>query len=122
MGFFSRLFEGMKKTKKSFSEKLKYIFTGNDIDEIGKAIIKQQIADKVDVDIDVVKKVVAVQLFILIFSAISSVSPLIDATIEHSRKGMNKIGYNLSKLFGSIHTFNLSNSEMTFSLTPLRPA
>lgn len=33
MGFFSRLFEGMKKTKKSFSEKLKYIFTGNDIDE-----------------------------------------------------------------------------------------
>lgn len=33
MGFFSRLFDGMKKTKKSFSEKLKYIFTGNDIDE-----------------------------------------------------------------------------------------
>ena len=33
MGFFSRLFEGMKKTKKSFAEKLKYIFTGNDIDE-----------------------------------------------------------------------------------------
>ncbi len=33
MGFWSRLFEGMKKTKKSFSEKLKYIFTGNDIDE-----------------------------------------------------------------------------------------
>lgn len=33
MGFWSRLFKGMKKTKKSFSEKLKYIFTGNDIDE-----------------------------------------------------------------------------------------
>lgn len=33
MGFWSRLFEGMKKTKKSFSEKLRYIFTGNDIDE-----------------------------------------------------------------------------------------
>lgn len=33
MGFWSRLFEGMKKTKKTFSEKLKYIFTGNDIDE-----------------------------------------------------------------------------------------
>ncbi len=33
MGFFSRLFEGMKKTKKSFGEKLKYIFTGNEIDE-----------------------------------------------------------------------------------------
>ena len=33
MGFWSRLFEGMKKTKKSFSEKLKYIFAGNDIDE-----------------------------------------------------------------------------------------
>lgn len=33
MGFFSRLIEGMKKTKKSFGEKLKYIFTGNDIDE-----------------------------------------------------------------------------------------
>lgn len=33
MGFFSRLFEGMKKTQKSFGEKLKYIFTGNDIDE-----------------------------------------------------------------------------------------
>lgn len=33
MGFWSRLFDGMKKTKKSFSEKLKYIFTGNDIDE-----------------------------------------------------------------------------------------
>lgn len=33
MGFFSRLLEGMKKTKKSFSEKMKYIFTGNDIDE-----------------------------------------------------------------------------------------
>jgi len=33
MGFFSRLFSGMQKTKKSFGEKLKYIFTGNDIDE-----------------------------------------------------------------------------------------
>lgn len=33
MGFFARLFEGNKKTKKSFAEKLKYIFTGNDIDE-----------------------------------------------------------------------------------------
>ena len=33
MGFFSRLVDGMKKTKKSFSEKLKYIFTGNDLDE-----------------------------------------------------------------------------------------
>jgi len=33
MGFFSRLFEGNKKTKKTFAEKLKYIFTGNDIDE-----------------------------------------------------------------------------------------
>ncbi len=33
MGFFSRLVEGMKKTRKSFGEKLKYIFTGNDIDE-----------------------------------------------------------------------------------------
>ena len=33
MGFFSRLFSGMQRTKKSFAEKLKYIFTGNDIDE-----------------------------------------------------------------------------------------
>lgn len=33
MGFFSRLFEGNKKTKKSFGEKLKYVFTGNEIDE-----------------------------------------------------------------------------------------
>lgn len=33
MGFFSRLVSGLKNTKKSFSEKLKYIFTGNDIDE-----------------------------------------------------------------------------------------
>lgn len=33
MGFFSRLVEGMKKTRKSFGEKLKYIFTGNDLDE-----------------------------------------------------------------------------------------
>lgn len=33
MGFFSRLFGGLKNTKKSFSEKLKYVFTGNDIDE-----------------------------------------------------------------------------------------
>lgn len=33
MGFFSRLLEGMKKTKKSFGEKLKYAFTGNDIDQ-----------------------------------------------------------------------------------------
>lgn len=33
MGFFTRLVEGMKKTRKSFGEKLKYIFTGNDIDE-----------------------------------------------------------------------------------------
>ena len=33
MGFFSRLIEGMKKTKKSFGEKLKYAFTGNDIDQ-----------------------------------------------------------------------------------------
>lgn len=33
MGFFSRLVSGLKNTKKSFSEKLKYVFTGNDIDE-----------------------------------------------------------------------------------------
>lgn len=33
MGFFSRLVNGLKNTKKSFSEKFKYIFTGNDIDE-----------------------------------------------------------------------------------------
>ena len=33
MGFFSRLFSGMQRTKKSFGEKLKYLFTGNDIDE-----------------------------------------------------------------------------------------
>lgn len=32
MGFFSRLFSGMKNTKKSFGEKLKYLFTGNEID------------------------------------------------------------------------------------------
>lgn len=33
MGFFSRLVSGLKNTKKSLSEKFKYIFTGNDIDE-----------------------------------------------------------------------------------------
>lgn len=33
MGFFSRLKEGLKNTKKSFGEKLKYAFTGNDIDQ-----------------------------------------------------------------------------------------
>ncbi len=33
MGFFSRLSNGLKNTKKSFSEKLKYVFTGNEIDE-----------------------------------------------------------------------------------------
>ncbi|MBQ4541529.1 MAG: signal recognition particle-docking protein FtsY [Clostridia bacterium] len=33
MGFFSRLVNGLKNTKKSFSEKIKYIFTGNEIDE-----------------------------------------------------------------------------------------
>lgn len=33
MGFFSRLVSGLKNTKKSFSEKFKYIFTGSDIDE-----------------------------------------------------------------------------------------
>lgn len=33
MGFFSRLASGLKNTKKSFSEKLKYVFTGNEIDE-----------------------------------------------------------------------------------------
>ncbi len=33
MGFFSRLKEGLKNTKKSFFEKLKFVFTGNDIDE-----------------------------------------------------------------------------------------
>lgn len=33
MGFFSRLASGLKNTKKSFLEKLKYVFTGNDIDE-----------------------------------------------------------------------------------------
>ncbi len=33
MGFFSRLKEGMKNTKKTFAEKLKYAFTGNDIDQ-----------------------------------------------------------------------------------------
>ena len=34
MGFFSRLVNGLKNTKKSFGEKLKYVFTGNEIDEI----------------------------------------------------------------------------------------
>ena len=33
MGFFSRLISGLKNTKKSFSEKIKYAFTGNEIDE-----------------------------------------------------------------------------------------
>lgn len=33
MGFFSRLFSGMQKTKKSFYDKLKYVFTGNEIDQ-----------------------------------------------------------------------------------------
>ena len=33
MGFFSRLFNGLKNTKKSFGEKLKFVFTGNEIDE-----------------------------------------------------------------------------------------
>lgn len=33
MGFFSRLVNGLKNTKKSFTEKLKYVFTGNEIDE-----------------------------------------------------------------------------------------
>ena len=33
MGFFYRLVSGLKNTKKSFTEKLKYVFTGNDIDE-----------------------------------------------------------------------------------------
>ncbi len=33
MGFFSRLVSGLKNTKKSLGEKLKFIFTGNDIDE-----------------------------------------------------------------------------------------
>lgn len=33
MGFFSRLKEGLKNTKKTFAEKLKYAFTGNDIDQ-----------------------------------------------------------------------------------------
>lgn len=33
MGFFSRLFEGMKNTKKTFGEKLKYAFTGNELDQ-----------------------------------------------------------------------------------------
>ena len=33
MGFFSRLVNGLKNTKKSFSEKMKYIFTGNEIYE-----------------------------------------------------------------------------------------
>ncbi len=33
MGFFKRLASGLKNTKKSFSEKLKYVFTGNEIDE-----------------------------------------------------------------------------------------
>ena len=33
MGFFSRLASGLKNTKKSFFEKLKFVFTGNDIDE-----------------------------------------------------------------------------------------
>lgn len=33
MGFFQRLFSGNNKTKKSFGEKLKYIFTGSEIDQ-----------------------------------------------------------------------------------------
>ena len=33
MGFFSRLVSGLKNTKKSFSEKIKFAFTGNEIDE-----------------------------------------------------------------------------------------
>ena len=33
MGFFQRLFKGNDKTKRSFGEKLKYLFTGNELDE-----------------------------------------------------------------------------------------
>ena len=33
MGFLSRLFDGMLNTKKSFSEQLKYAFTGNELDQ-----------------------------------------------------------------------------------------
>lgn len=33
MGFISRLKEGLKNTKKSFGEKLKYAFTGNELDQ-----------------------------------------------------------------------------------------
>lgn len=33
MGFFQRLASGLKNTKKSFGEKLKFVFTGNEIDE-----------------------------------------------------------------------------------------
>ena len=92
-------------------------YDGNDIDDIGKIIIKQQIADKVDVDINVVKKVITVQLANLVVSAILSVSPLIDASIEHARKGMNKFGYNLSKLFG----FGLEIKQNLENLIPFNP-
>ena len=33
MGFFSKLFNGLKKTKTALSEKLKYVFSKNELDE-----------------------------------------------------------------------------------------
>ena len=49
MGFFSRLIDGMKKTKKSFSEKMKYIFTGNEIDEEFFEELQEKFPQKVKV-------------------------------------------------------------------------
>ncbi|MCR5553803.1 MAG: signal recognition particle-docking protein FtsY [bacterium] len=51
MGFFARLFSGNSKTKMSFAEKLKYIFTGSEItedfyDELEFALISSDIGSK----------------------------------------------------------------------------
>ena len=44
MGFFSRLVSGLKNTKKSFSEKFKYIFTGNEIEDYNKSLFHKLFA------------------------------------------------------------------------------
>lgn len=82
------------------SKVLKAIDAVTDYDEIVKQMVKQQVLDDIDKDIKFIQINITTELNKLVIGAIMSVSPLINASIEYTRKGMNKFGYNLSRLFG----------------------
>lgn len=55
---------------------------------------------QIDANTDQIKKRVGTGLFVIMIGAVMNAGPVIDAAIGYSRKGMNKLGYNVSKLFG----------------------